>query len=75
MTNSYDPYYWDSHYLLRDGSWRPWGRRHSIRKCREESGRPIYEVSYYISGYGQDRLREYKSLKAAKAATTRYDNI
>lgn len=65
-----------SHWLLRTGKPRPCGynHRHTIQKVREEQGRPVYKVSYYIPGYGLDREREYKTLEAAKAAITRYDN-
>jgi len=62
-------------FLLRNGTPRPCGKnhRHTIRKIREESGKPVYLVSYYIPGYGMDREREYRNLSAAKAAITRYD--
>lgn len=64
-----------SHWILRDGDPHPCGYnlRHTIRKVREENGRPVYQVAYYVPGYGVERTREYKSLSAAQAAITKYD--
>lgn len=47
--------------------------RHTMIKIGEGSA-PVYQVRYYIPGYGTDRVVEYKSIASAKRAMTRYDN-
>lgn len=56
--------------LDKNGFFIPCGHnlRHDIRK----SG-GMYEVAYYIPGYGTDNVKQYNTLHAARAAITKYD--